>query len=160
MENLVIILRFWGIVILIIIGLFVAWWVIASFIMAIKGRKSKVYWDAESGQIKNKKGECLFDKAVDKARSNEVAILMEKVMALGSRVETAVVRGTSEVDNLTRQLQCSVKGHGKWVYQGPAFTKTAGDHRFKCDICGLEITKTKDELTKAQKSAMTILDIK
>ncbi len=69
-----------------------------------------------------------------------------------------------EITTLKAQLQCGAKGHGKWVFvkKDLCFHRNSPEitgYIFKCQDCGLEITKTKKELTAKEKEGLTKLGL-
>lgn len=112
-----------------------------------KGKKmEKVYWNEKEQQIMTKSGKCLFDKHGQSVINDSVA----EVFNGRDNTELALRKS----DKFQAQLQCAAKGHGKWMYQGEE-----GDHIFKCSDCGLEITKTKEELKPAECAALKSLQL-
>ena len=113
----------------------------------------KVYWDDYAGQIKTRDGRAVYDRQSSRDLYDE---LLGKVNSLQQQVGDL----QSKHDYVKSQIQCSAKGHGKWVYQRekqfPDCMKIGaingcGLYIFKCPDCGLEITKTEKELTAKQK---------
>ena len=137
----------------------------------------KIYWDKNLRQIRTKDGECLMDKNHQQSINDSDS---RRICALDDRVCKAVALGTSKVDTLRTQLQCSAKTQGKhkMVFNGintkseTPFTimvikgsegwrgaKNTKLYAFKCSVCGLEITKTENELSKTEKEALKKLKL-
>ena len=85
-------------------------------------------------------GKCLYDKA-------------ELTRVIKSANET-IVSGKSVLERIERQMACGVKGH-EMVYNRSGVVA----HIFKCKSCGIEIAKTKSELTVKEKEALKLLKI-
>ena len=148
--------------------------------------KKKVYWDSELGQIKTKQGRCLYDKLEDGGAANRFNAAMsaidinyksfkkEKEELNGSVLNcvTANYKATEDVNLLRQQLACAAKGH-KMIFKEKIFitrgcttwllpilnTSIDNGWVFKCSNCGLEITKTTDELTLVEKDALKKLKL-
>jgi len=115
----------------------------------------KIYWDEEAQQIKTKSGKCVFNSPIN----------------LESRITKLESRGG--INSLEIQLRCAAKGHkmeyvsiqGKkfnWSnhYDNLSYTSVSGKtYTFRCSVCGLKITKTKDELTTAEKEGLKKLKL-
>lgn len=149
-----------------------------------KGTKMKIYWDEKEQQIKTKDRKCLFDSSFYHNRLAELSDALSRVHKIESwliehdkeskevdkyndKVEEQNAKNDRDGDSRYRQLQCSAKGHGKWMYVKQvdySYILNIGlplsvKFVFKCSDCGLEITKTKDELKPAEKEAMKKLNL-
>jgi hypothetical protein len=100
----------------------------------------KVYWDDYAGQIKTRDGRAVYDRQSSRELYAE---LLGKINSLQQQVGDL----QSKHDYVKSQIQCSAKGHGKWVYQRekqfPDCMKIGaingcGLYIFKCPDCGLE----------------------
>ncbi len=149
---------FWSViltVISIIGGVCVILWVGA--IMG-KPKKKAVYWDEKEQQIKTKDGKCLYDKSrFDKMKDLERVIRSANRTISTSNEAVKDIRGQLDTnDNLSPQLQCAAKGHGKWQFSDVwTHNKTLENkYGFRCSDCGLEITKTIKECTAKEREAL------
>ena len=89
----------------------------------------------------------------------------EKDAEWKNKIEDQIIVDRSDLRRIEAQLQCQAKcGHGKWVFakkdfcvnrNGPEIT----GYFFKCSICGLEITKTENELKASEKEALRKLKL-
>ena len=105
-----------------------------------KGNKMKIYWNEKEGQIMTKDGKCRSD----------MPAMIELVGGADDRVNTHFKYCEDRYAKLKAQLQCGAKGHGDWEYVRKQQCKGYIEVVFRCSSCGLEITKTKKELTKKQ----------
>ena len=144
-----------------------------------KGKKmEKVYWDEKEQQIKSKDGKCLLDKSrVDRICNLHDGRLTKRCEIIEQRldiIKNRVAQATEyhndlaiDVKTIKAQLRCAAKTGGKhkmvferkkvgsdaqWVISKSGGVWQAGWNGlvFKCSVCGLEITKTKKELTKKE----------
>ena len=79
----------------------------------------------------------------------------------------AAITNTNDYQVLQNQLQCATKGHkflyshtnyGAWVNSMGIVKSNANKFVFRCK-CGLEITKTEDELTPKERKALIDLGV-
>ena len=127
-------------------------WVVAIGLHYLFTRKTRIYWTPAEGQIKTRGGKCLYDR--DKAREDNERWKEE--------CNEAIHRNAVRWGDLQRQLQCSVKGHGKWVFQEslkghPSLTLPI--LVFTCPDCGLEVSYTKEELDPVKVEALKKLGV-
>jgi len=121
--------------------------------------KQKIHWNAKEGQIKTKDGDCLYDKARRDHYENKI-----------SCIENSLYR--TKDDTLLHQLQCQAKTGHKMVFEKSTLRKITVEScriawygtpldpfTFKCNRCGLEITKTEEELKPAEREALKKLGI-
>ena len=120
----------------------------------------KIYWNEKEGQIMTKGGKCLYDTSNFDELCNRLGSIEASLACTKDRT-------------LKSQLQCAAKGHGKWVLGGKDNGNESVIYRvfwgdkglttmqdgicsyvFKCSKCGLEITKTKKELTPKEREAL------
>ncbi len=147
-----------------------------------KGTKMKIHWNKKEQQIMTKDGECLFDrnayrqgwldaKRIDDEAKVRLCRLEDRVFNQTGDISVKDQDQENQISKLQAQLQCSAKGHGKWVYKekrlhnilwaGHLSGEIAGPagYVFKCSACGLEITKTAKELTPAEKDGLKSLKL-
>lgn len=103
----------------------------------------KIYWDKAEQQIKTREGKCVYNKE-DWVSPN--------VIHQSSKV-------TKRMNLLEQQLRCAAKGHrmrySRYQDSGLTTDPTMDNwNLFKCRRCGLEVTKTKKELTPTEREAL------
>jgi len=122
----------------------------------------KVYWDEGKYQIVTKDGMCLYDKnIVAPATLNkyDMAILDRPIL---DKMAAERKEWLHESNNLKAQLVCSAKTQGKhkMVYDGLNTIRTLCEtYSFECSVCGLEINKTKAELSTVEKEGLKKLKL-
>jgi hypothetical protein len=148
--------------------------------------KSNVYWNEKEGQIKTRSGKCLYDKNVTDSKNANLTNLEIFVEKLNKQAKILVTTNNDiacDLKGVKAQLQCAAKGHGDWKFVGDlkrkwertdteiplqgatsmtvmSYTASGNDgFIFKCSNCGLEITKTKKELTASEKEALKKLKL-
>ena len=133
--------------------------------------KMKIYYDEKELQIKGKYGMCLLDMAEMRAQKAEMKTFdggLDDVEDAVEKLKSDQEPICKEITTLKAQLQCGAKGHGKWVYtnsnaNGPDSYRCIGVlgrwFVFKCQSCGLEITKRKKEITAKEKEGLTKLGL-
>ncbi len=135
-----------------------AWFCVFIVKKLTRRKKMKIYWDEKDEQIKDKDGRCRYDQSA----------ILELIGGADERINAHFKLYEDREAILKAQLQCGAKGHGKWVYtnsnaNGPDSYRCIGVlgrwFVFKCSNCGLEITKTKKELTAKEKEGLTKLGL-
>ena len=150
-------------------------------------KRKHIYWNAKEGQIMTRGGECLYDRqAVENSYISKVSELTKRVYALEQEdieFNRKVDADNVEIDayndkmgvwesTVEAQLQCQAKCGHKMVFRNKhdvyigvdtpvgstAFTANRG-FIFKCQHCGLEITKTEKELKTSEREALKKLKL-
>ncbi len=187
----------WTWIAVVMAGIAIVMVMIVEFFRRKKMKLEPTGWNEKKQQIMTKGGACLFDKKelasclrdireifnarrrlTDKVTAVEDDVIRVEAKANSVKDSNEVIcswRNTYKAE-LQSQLQCSAKGHGKWVYVKKEGYKpmdgfepmwqcrktgatAQSPYIFKCSTCNLEITKTKKELTQPQRDGLKKLGL-
>ena len=122
-----------------------------------QGDCEAVYWSTKEGQIMTRYGKCLYDKAeltrVIESANKVVADTQPILHEIRNQVACGVKGHEMEYNRVKSEMTCTEiqTRMGGEDYQRPFI--------FKCKNCGIEIAKTKSELTVKEKEALKLLKI-